>query len=187
MNAQPHPLVQQYLDAIDRRLTAPPAERATILEDISSHIHERLSEGGTPASDDAVRTVLNELGSPEAVAAEWADQRPRPAGGMSASPAVSTEPRSNLPKIALGFGILAVVGIIFPPIAIIAGVVALITGIIALRGSTTDSDRNLSWTAILCGGVVASLTIVALIGLTAFTTNFNEDSGTSVGMVTQQR
>ncbi|WP_435298741.1 hypothetical protein [Timonella sp. A28] len=71
----------------------------------------------------------------------------------------------SLPYIALGLGILAIISIFVPPLALTAGIGALITGIIALRAAETSKERNLSWTGILCGATVMLLVIGALLTL----------------------
>ncbi|MFF5504802.1 HAAS signaling domain-containing protein [Streptomyces roseolus] len=65
MNAIDHPLVAAYLDSVARETADLPAERrAELLADLREHIE--VSEA---RDDDAIRTVLAELGEPRTVAA----------------------------------------------------------------------------------------------------------------------
>ncbi|MET8629181.1 hypothetical protein ABZW30_36530 [Kitasatospora sp. NPDC004669] len=62
-----HPLVRAHLDAVARYTATLPAERRReLLADLREHIEVSLAEG--PAGDDAVRTVLEQLGTPRQIA-----------------------------------------------------------------------------------------------------------------------
>lgn len=67
MNSIQHPLVDDYLNDLARMLHGLPAdEQHEVLEGVREHIHAALSE----RSDVDVRSVLAELGPPDAVARE---------------------------------------------------------------------------------------------------------------------
>jgi hypothetical protein len=69
-----HPLVRQYLRALDSACVTLPAERARELrEQIAAHLDEALPPG---AADEEVRAELQRLGAPKALAAEAAGPRP---------------------------------------------------------------------------------------------------------------
>lgn len=68
MNAPPHPIATRYLDELDRALgDLPRARRQEIVEEIRSHIGEATPPG---AGEAEIRTVLEDLGDPESIAAD---------------------------------------------------------------------------------------------------------------------
>lgn len=64
-----HPVAERYLRELERALAdVPRARREEIIEEIRGHIAEATAEGRSDEA--AVRNVLDELGEPEAIAAD---------------------------------------------------------------------------------------------------------------------
>ncbi len=77
MTAAPEdPAVRRYLATLDRLLDGSP-ERALVVDGVAQHITDALADG--PADAHRVRTVLDELGDPAAIAAEAGAPAARPA------------------------------------------------------------------------------------------------------------
>ena len=115
MRATQHPLVADYLHRL-RAQTAdlPPEERDELVSSITEHITTSLAEIPEP-SDADVRTLLDRLGSPAAIAAEA--QRQSSSGPV-------TRPRPG----ALEWGGVAMLGLgsyLLPIIGTIAGLVMI--------------------------------------------------------------
>lgn len=110
MNTTQHPEVARYLQRLDQNLRdLPRPQRDEIMEEVRSHIDEAAAPG---ASEADVRNILEDLGEPEAIAAEARtrfDVTPRKAG--------------NLEGFAIA-GLLAG-GLILPFVGWIVGVVLL--------------------------------------------------------------
>ncbi|MFB7906819.1 hypothetical protein ACFC1T_10355 [Kitasatospora sp. NPDC056076] len=66
-NPVDHPLVRAHLDAVARgTATLPPERRRELLADLREHIEVSLTD--VPLDDDAVRSVLAQLGTPRQIA-----------------------------------------------------------------------------------------------------------------------
>ncbi|GAA2808354.1 hypothetical protein GCM10010441_36290 [Kitasatospora paracochleata] len=120
-----HPLVGAYLDEV-RRLTADQTDerRRELLADLGEHIEATLADRGTAdAADDidaaAIRTVLEQLGRPQDIAAALAEEgRPQPEPQSPGRTAVTVA----LVALALPLFVVPAVG---PLLGLAAAVVAL--------------------------------------------------------------
>ncbi|MFI6152951.1 DUF1700 domain-containing protein [Kitasatospora sp. NPDC051170] len=116
-----HPLVRAHLDAVDRYTSPLPAERRReLLADLREHVEIALAECD-PADENAVRQVLDRLGSPRRIAdaalAEEGGTRPEPETGR----------RTNLTLLLAVLPMpLLLVPAIGPLLALITAVVAAI-------------------------------------------------------------
>ncbi|GAA2742270.1 HAAS signaling domain-containing protein [Kitasatospora cinereorecta] len=118
-----HPLVSVYLDEV-RRLTADQTDerRRELLADLGEHIEAALADRGD-ADDDtddaAIRTVLEQLGRPQDIAAALAEEgRPQPEPQSPGRTAVTVA----LVALALPLFVVPAVG---PLLGLAAAVVAL--------------------------------------------------------------
>ncbi|HEY2056885.1 MAG TPA: hypothetical protein VGH57_00830 [Amycolatopsis sp.] len=121
-------LIAEYLDRLRRAAAGlAPATRAELLDDIAAH----LAETAGPGADEArTRQVLDELGTPEEIAAAAAAETGVPAsglaGGLAAAPA-----RAGGGELAYDVGtvvVLLLAGFVVPVLGWIAGVVMLWNG-----------------------------------------------------------
>ncbi|PBC76496.1 hypothetical protein BX265_1213 [Streptomyces sp. TLI_235] len=116
-----HPLVGDYLDEVTRLTAALPAERRReLLADLREHVEVALAEHGS-ADDDAVRQVLDGLGSPQQVAGAALDEsgqaRPEPETGARTTVTLA------LAVLPLPLTLVPAVG---PLLALAAGITALV-------------------------------------------------------------
>ncbi|MFJ8474452.1 HAAS signaling domain-containing protein [Kitasatospora sp. NPDC094011] len=111
-----HPLVRAHLDAVARgTATLPPERRRELLADLREHIEVSLTEA--PATEEAVRAVLAQLGTPRQIAdaalAEEGQARPAPetAGwtNLTLTLAVLALPLSLVPAVGPVLGFAAAV------------------------------------------------------------------------------
>jgi uncharacterized membrane protein len=112
-------LIAEYLDRLRRAAVGlPPAARAELLDDIAAH----LAETAGPGADEArTRQVLDELGTPEEIAAAAAAETGVPAGA----------PARAGGELAYDVGtvlVLLLAGFVVPVLGWIAGVVMLWNG-----------------------------------------------------------
>ncbi|MCB5167699.1 hypothetical protein LG634_23065 [Streptomyces bambusae] len=148
-----HPLVHDYLAAVERESSALPAERRSeLIADLREHI------GATTGDDETrIREVLEQLGDPRTVAASAFAEEPVPAAPAAAAPRpVDSRNRILLTVALLGCG--GLLGLAHP----LAGAAALLTGLVLLAGSRGWSPRRKAAAAATTAGGPL------LVGLAAF-------------------
>lgn len=147
MNAVTSPLVAAYLADLERRLAdAPAADRLDVLDAVREHLDAAFAQLGPEPSDDDVRRVLAELGSPDDVAGALALEAPRP----SVTPAA---PAAAAPRTSVGVWVLLVIaglvaGLLVAPLLVALGIVhvaALVTALALVVAATT-------WVGVLAFG-----------------------------------
>jgi hypothetical protein len=110
-------LVAEYLARLDAALRdLPTARREELLEQISEHIATARAELGDQAGEAEIRTMLDRLGHPAAIAAE--------AGQPPAESLESSQPRPGWREIA-ALVLLPIGGIVIPVIGWFVGVALL--------------------------------------------------------------
>ncbi|MEV7422609.1 hypothetical protein [Streptomyces sp. NPDC091212] len=135
-NPTEHPLVRAHLDAVDR-YTAPlsAGRRRELLADLCEHVEGELAERD-PVDEDAVRQVLERLGSPRQIAdaalAEEGRTRPEP----------ETDRRTTL---TLVFAVLPMplllIPVIGPGLALVAAIVAAVRVTKAAQWTRREKTR----------------------------------------------
>ena len=121
-------LIAEYLDRLRRAAGGlAPAARAELLDDIAAHLAERAG----PGTDEArTRQVLDELGTPEEIAAAAAAETGVPDGGSTGGSAAAPA-RAGGGELAYDVGtvvVLLLAGFVVPVLGWIAGVVMLWNG-----------------------------------------------------------
>lgn len=161
MTLQRLPLVEAYLDDLDRALAGiDPAERADVVASIREHVDASLSEEPTPQD---VQDVLRRLGPVERIAREADATGPALLGPASAAAPhrVGHPARSGPALLALAALSLALI----PAMPAAAVALALAVGIAAVLGARrTDGPTGL----LRAAAALAALTIL-LAGLAAAT------------------
>jgi hypothetical protein len=114
MKAFAHPLVESYLSELETLLAGvPPAERAETLAGVREHMAASLAHG---SSDEDVRRVLGEMGSPQTVADE---------AYVGVRSAAATQPRRR--GAAMGRSWVPVLVSVLQGLALLAFVAILLT------------------------------------------------------------
>ncbi|WP_328610320.1 hypothetical protein OG943_14700 [Amycolatopsis sp. NBC_00345] len=149
-------LITDYLDRLRRAGAGlPAATRAELLDDIAAHLAELVGPG---ADEARARQVLDELGTPEEIAAAAAAESGAPAGASAGGPAGGPA-RAGGGELAYDVGtvlVLLLAGFVVPVLGWIAGVVMLWNG---PRWSTGEKwAGTLIWpAAIVVTGMVLGL------------------------------
>ncbi|ADG73817.1 hypothetical protein Cfla_0908 [Cellulomonas flavigena DSM 20109] len=137
MTAVTSPLVAAYLADLERRLAdAPAADRLDVLDAVREHLDAAFAEAGPAPSDDDVRRVLADLGSPDDVAGALA---------LAAPPAAATPVAPAPPRTSVGVWVLLVLaglvaGLLVAPLVVALGIVhvaALVTALVTVVAVTT--------------------------------------------------
>lgn len=163
-----HPLVAAYLDGLDAALAgADPQERADVLASVREHLADALAGDEAPSAE-RVRTVLDELGSVEQIAAAaspGASPVAAASTGSAPEPADASDRSTWLPGLLLA---LAIVSFFLPLVGTALALGALIASALLLRG---PSPRRPVLKATL-GVSIASLAVnvLVLLGLFSFMT-----------------
>ncbi|GGV19002.1 HAAS signaling domain-containing protein [Streptomyces spectabilis] len=153
MTALDHALVRAYLTEVERATTAlPAARREELLADLREHIEVSLAEADT-RDDATVRGILDQLGSPAAIAAS----------ALAEAPAMPEAPEPDRLRTRLTILVLAASG----PLMLIAGPLAMLAAIAAGVYLLSNSTR---WTArqkLKGAALTLSLPALLLVGLVA--------------------
>ncbi|MEV0443174.1 hypothetical protein AB0I84_27700 [Streptomyces spectabilis] len=153
MTALDHALVRAYLTEVERATTAlPAARREELLADLREHIEVSLAEADT-RDDATVSGILDQLGSPAAIAAS----------ALAEAPATSEAPEPDRLRTRLTILVLAASGplmLIAGPLAMVAAVAA---GVYLLSGSTRWTARQ----KLKGAALTLSLPALLLVGLVA--------------------
>lgn len=151
-----HPLVQAYLDDLDRALLgADPAERADIVASVREHLGDALPDA---ASDAQVRDALATLGPVEAIAAAAAV-----AGHTQPAPAAPIAPAAPRPRDTVAVALLAcaVVSIALIPVPVVSLPVALGVVTVAVVRLAQHTPRPvLTWSALLLAAFTPLVSLV---------------------------
>ncbi|QKW23607.1 hypothetical protein HUT16_34960 [Kitasatospora sp. NA04385] len=145
-NAAEHPLVRAHLAAVERcTASLPPERRRELLADLREHVQVALAEHDGPVDDDAVRHVLDELGSPRRIAdaalAEEGRTCPEPESGLRTA--------TTLTLLALAAPLLLV-----PVLGPYLAPAAAATGAVRLARSPQWSGREKKHAALLLLGTL---------------------------------
>lgn len=143
MNGTQHRLVSTYLGDLTRALAdLDPADRAEVLAGVREHITEGLAARGG-ATDADVRTVLSEVGTPEAVAREaysTGQYAERPA--LRAAPPAARPRWSDRPWVPVVVAVVQVVSL-FLLLAVAGGAATYTT--FEVIGSEGESLRSVDY------------------------------------------
>ncbi|GAA5180165.1 hypothetical protein GCM10023322_11850 [Rugosimonospora acidiphila] len=139
----PDTLIADYLDRL-RQASAdlPAGSRAELMQDIGAHLAEKVD---ATASEVQVRRVLDELGAPEEIAAEAADQ----SGTRSSAPAAGGLAYDVATVLVLLLG-----GFVIPLLGWIAGVVLL------WNGPRWNARHKWAGTLIWPGAIILALVLL---------------------------
>lgn len=139
MNAVTSPLVAAYLADLERRLAdAPAADRLDVLDAVREHLDAAFADLGPEPSDDDVRRVLAELGTPDDVAGALALDTP--AAGAVPAAAAPAEPRTSVGVWLLLVLAGVVAGLLVAPLGValaLVHVAALVTALALVVVGTT--------------------------------------------------
>ncbi|MFD7447788.1 HAAS signaling domain-containing protein [Kitasatospora sp. NPDC059827] len=154
-NPVDHPLVRAHLDAVTRgTATLPPERRRELLADLREHIEVSLTD--VPLDDDAVRSVLAQLGTPRQIAdAALAEEGQTP-------PAPETTRWTN---VTLALAVLALPVSLVPVAGPVLGFAAAVVAAVRVTRSRQWTRREKRQAAVL---MVSPLLLVPAIML-AFT------------------
>lgn len=170
------PLVESYLDQLDRELAgtdAPLADRAEIVSATAEHIDAALERLGPAPSADQIREVLADLGSPATVADGSGYVRAASGAGLVRG----RPPTSGLPVASLVCGALGLLGPFLLFLGLPLGIAAIACGVIALRRRL--HPRWAASVGIVLGIVTLLIQAVIWGGLIAVTTGGSEVRVTS--------
>lgn len=165
------PAVRSYLSALTRLLDGVP-DRALVVDGVAQHIADALADG--PADPNRVRTVLDELGDPAAIAAEAGEPPAPPAspflsrrGGAVLTVVLLTAGNLVVPVASwiVGLGLLwfskgwtvldKVVATLLP--ALLAAVLVLLSALVAAPGG------GFGHLALLAGLAVGAIAVAVLL------------------------
>ncbi|MFF9852633.1 HAAS signaling domain-containing protein [Streptomyces litmocidini] len=133
MTGTAHPLVTDYLAAIEREASFLPAgRREELLADLREHLAVAIGEEQDP---EAVRTALERLGSPSAIVAAAREEEPEAA---AAAPSPAPQPRSRSVLTAVLLGVSGIAALSSP----FAGLAALVLGLALLWTSAAWQRRT---------------------------------------------
>lgn len=149
------PRIDQYLEQLQRHLGGTGNDRALVLDDVRSHIHESLVSLDHTPSDADLQRILNELGDPAQIAAEFS------ANNVQTPQTLRSRKRSNTPLI---FGALALVTYWLGPIPFMLAIMAIGTGVAVLREEPPQANRVSAWIGIVLAIVALVLVFVLFIG-----------------------
>ena len=188
------PRVAAYLADLERRLAgAPAADRLDVLDAVHEHLEAAFAELGPAPSDDDVRRVLADLGSPDEVAGALAlDETPPPAGEPAQRTSVGVWVLLVLAGLVGGMlvaPVVVVLGIVHP--AVTSGGLALLVAATAWVGHRAYARRapeprrpwQLAFAVVLPGSLVAGS---VLLGAGLFLTSGSSvEEGTVVTTVVE--
>ncbi|MDA8057877.1 MAG: hypothetical protein M0032_07880 [Actinomycetota bacterium] len=141
-------MVERYLDELDAALRGlPPEVRRQMVEDVAGHIAEGRT-GLDPLDEAGLRSLLDRMGDPEAIAAE---------AGIGMPLRLERHVDAWVPWLLLFGGVVGyVVGGAGPaPLSLVVGVVGWLGGVVALGSSTIFSMRDkLLGTFVVPGGLL---------------------------------
>ncbi|MCX4539297.1 hypothetical protein [Streptomyces sp. NBC_01565] len=116
MKADNHPLVLEYLAAVEREAMVLPADRRSeLLADLAEHIAVSEAEG-FPRDADGVRALLHQLGDPRTIVAT----------ALGEEPASASAPPRGLDRPAAAIAALAASSLLWVVASPLAGVVWLV-------------------------------------------------------------
>lgn len=166
-----HPLVAAYLADLDRALaTADPQERLDTVTSVTEHLTEALGDTPEPTNEQ-VRAVLDDLGSPEQIAATAT-----PASAIATPETEQPATRGDwAPAVLLG---AAIVSLVLPFIGAVLAIGCLVAAIVLLRRET--QRRGMLQAAIAVSIVTLVITAVLAAGTLSFSA-FNVDAESSSG------
>lgn len=163
-----HPLVTRYLKDLDRALRDVPGDRRReIVDAIRSHIAEAAADRGDEMTEAELRTLLEQVGHPDAIADDTRDRlgiRRRRGGAMEG--------------VAI-FGLL-IGGLVVPVVGWVVGVVLLWTS------SAWSTRDKILGTLVVPGGLAAPLFLgaFAMSASSCVTTSTGSDCVNEVGIFT---
>jgi uncharacterized membrane protein len=133
-------LVVDYLARLERAAgMLPPGDRADLIDGIREHIDTALATG-TVSDEAGMRTLLDRLGEPEAIAASARENNdPGPdlhVGAPTESPSSRTGPTSSWGGLEIAVVLLLGVG------AFVVPVIGPLVGLILLQSSTQWTPRQ---------------------------------------------
>lgn len=155
---------QEFMDALGARLAAlgrTPQEVADILADFEEHVAAGVA-GGRSEED-----VVAGLGSPEALAAQYADEGAAPSPGSSA-PGAAAPPPSLAPAQpavtarGVGRGIFAVIALLFFDLIVVLPVLATLLAVVL---SLWAAALSIGAAGLACVVGAFFLPVVAFVGL----------------------
>ncbi|MFI1657736.1 HAAS signaling domain-containing protein [Streptomyces sp. NPDC020472] len=151
MTGTEHPLVTDYLATIEREASFLPAgRREELLADLREHLAVAVGEEQDP---EAVRAVLERLGSPSAIVAAARAEEPETA---AASPEGGPRPRTRHTVTAVLLGLTGLAGLA----GSLPAVAALVVGLVLLW--TSDAwDRG---TKVLATALTLATPVVVALG-----------------------
>lgn len=172
-DTQQHPLepalaarIDRYLDDLGRMLAvASPVDRADALGSVREHIDDALGTLDHPATDADITAILEQLGSPEDVAAGLIDSGiVTPGAGSQPAPAVTgPSPAAPGDGRATGALVAGIAAILLPVIGLGLGIVALVVARSARRSGT--NREAIATAGAWLGGIAIALHVAAIIGL----------------------
>jgi uncharacterized membrane protein len=166
MTTMNDPLVAEYLGRL-RAATAdlPPGEREELVSSIAEHIAGSLAEADPPG-EAAVRTILDRLGDPAAIAAEARGQ----SGGTSPARAPYPMPHKAPARPGLlewgGVAMLGIGSYLLPVIGTVTGLV-----MVCLSTWWTTRQKIVAVVLSLLGALVVPVLVAALFLVSRSTTN----------------
>lgn len=149
------PRIDQYLEQLERHLGGTSNDRALVMDDIRSHIHESLTSLNRTPTDDDLQLILNELGDPAQIAAEYS------ANNLEATPTEQSGSSKYSPVI---FGALALATCWLGPIPFMLAILAIGTGVALLRNESPHPNRGSAWLGIAMGSIALILVFVLFLG-----------------------
>lgn len=134
-----HPLMTRYLKDLERALRdLPAARRAEIMEDTGARIADAAADGGEWMTESELRSLLNQVGHPEAIAQEARERfgvRRKRGGAME----------------VIAIAGLLIGGLVFPAIGWVLGVILL------WMSSVWSVRDKILGTLVVPGGLLAPL------------------------------
>jgi hypothetical protein len=158
---EPHPLVAAYLRRLDAATTDLPPE---VGEDLHADVSGHLDQAQREAVDEAdLRTRIDRLGPPEAIAAE-ARGGPQPAATTPSRRAgPNSSRRDGLTVVLLVFGTI-IGGVVLLPIAPVGALLGWVAGVVLLWTSPSwPAGEKVLGTLVWPGGIAAPL-LLGLVG-----------------------